>query len=181
MQRGFIIAICVMCLFNGCICNCGPQSSGGCFQSNNSSGCTFDAGLMPVDSGSPDSTFPGQDGGPDATEEADATAVGLCNGQVCAAGCSCDIVDDDAGGGVACECAIAGDAGAGDASPDATSAPDAADAETSPDATSGDAGGHADASVDATSDASEPTACGVITCGAGCVCVSPGASQCVCP
>jgi hypothetical protein len=185
MQRGFIIAICVMCLFNGCICQCGPQSGGGCVQNDAGSSCNFDAGLTPIDSGTPDSTLPGEDGGPDATEEAEAGEFGTCNGMLCPAGCSCDIVDDDAGGGVACECAP-GDAGGGDAALDATAldattALDASDGATSPDASVGDAGGHGDASMDAATDAGEASACGVITCGAGCVCASAAASQCVCP
>jgi hypothetical protein len=195
MRRGFIIAICVMCLFNGCVCNCGPSSAGSCEPTDaGNAGCNFDAGLTPIDSGTPDSTLPGEDGGPDATDEAEAGEFGTCNGMLCPAGCSCDIVDEDAGGGVACECPGAGDGGdAGDggqadasldaAAPDATAALDASDGATSADgsASVGDAGGHGDASPDATTDASEPSACGVITCGAGCACASPAASQCVCP
>jgi hypothetical protein len=197
-MRGYIIAICVLCLFNGCVCDCGPQSSGGsCGPTDaGSSGCNFDGGLV---YNQPDvSTYTGDDGGPDATDDAEAGQFGICNGLLCPAGCSCDIVDDDAGGGVACECAggadggDAGDGGQSDATadaiaPDAASALDASDGATSTEAGAGDsggngdAGGNADASLDATTEAGEAIPCGVITCGAGCACVSVAASQCECP
>ncbi len=179
------------------MCDCGPQSSGGsCVPTDaGSSGCNIDGGLV---ANQPDvSTYTGDDGGPDATEDSeagDATVFGICNGVLCPAGCSCDLVDDDAGGGVACECAgeagagdggDAGDGGPGDAAtdalaPDAASALDASDGATGLDASVGDAGGHTDA-LDATTDAGEAIPCGVITCGMGCACISVAASQCECP
>jgi hypothetical protein len=190
-MRGFALSIGVLCLFNGCMCTCGPQDSAGSCGLGDAGGggCTFEAGSLAPDV----SVTPGDDGGgTDTGQGAEASAVGICNGAICPAGCACDLVDDDAGGG-ACVC---GDAGEGDATTDAESA-DAADA-TGADARldAGDGGGGGDGGVavdgsgpdaaagDATVDASEagqPSPCGVITCGAGCVCVNPGASDCVCP
>lgn len=197
-MRGFIIAIGVLCLFNGCVCgwdasnsggSCGPTDAGG------GGGCNFDGGVFDQ----PDTgTIPGDDGGLDAT--VDAGQFGICNGMPCAAGCSCDIVvDEDGGGSVACECAgevdggDAGDAGPSDGSADAmasdaTSALDASDGASSPEAEAGDsgevgdAGSNTDASIDATAEAGETSIpCGFITCGAGCACVNVSASQCECP
>jgi len=97
----------------------------------------------------------------DAGQDAEAIPPsGFCDLTACAAGCACTTrsVDDAGACEAVCDCpdaAIdAGDADAGDAADDASI--DGGDA--------GDAGG----------------ACGVVTCGEGCGCISPKTSECAC-
>jgi hypothetical protein len=194
-MRGLTLTVCVFLLFNGCTC-LSSGASPSCEFGNltfgdggGGRGCEPEGGLFDE----ADATVVDEE--PDAADAGDAdageaSAFGYCNGFLCPAGCACDVAPDAASGSQ-CVCP---DAGELDAAPDAT-APDApadvtldvtgpdASPDATPDATadgpipSPDAG-LPDADVD---DAGSPTPCGVITCGAGCVCLSPAVSQCGCP
>ncbi len=180
--RGPTLTLGVLILFEGCTifqspgdnappasCDAGPATGlgfgGGDWGS--SSGCNPGGGSGQLDATAND------DGGPESG------AGGTCNGAPCSAGCTCELGGDDAGGGT-CACL---DAGQMDA------ATDVGEQDVSIDAPEDDALDSAvllaDAAGDATTDADtgveEPSACGVITCGAGCTCVSVMSSDCVCP